>query len=506
MNECKTIGINNCLKLTKYISKMLPYERDEYMYQYMVDNPFDDKKIEEIKNDSSEFIEENYSGITREELAKRMGISKESLKKRLLHRDRPISRDFVIALCSQLQLGFRNTNYALKITGHPLLYGGDRYQKNSRDQELIKILQQCSNKYMSLEEINNRLIKYGENPLCIGNAKMDVKNPPYIVLDTTVKVISYDEALYNYYDSLETLFDINSYCIQSEAILRDNSTNNLLRLVLYKDSATLYDTTNTSLKNCKDYHSFKEYSDILRDLNKMIEAKRKDIFLQLDDTKNYNVRSSARYIDNDIQFFSEAFNFIIPEKNEYLFATYFNHNFHFYISNKSQFMHYQAEDECDKFIKRYNPLIKQEFSSLEEIVAYYEKNPSSDASSYFDKKTISSFENLHKVLSSLILNIKQNDIYIRNPDIYEGPNLYYDMCKYYGLEKQFDFIVEEDKDCPEPVYQNNKNSIEIEFLGITTQIDLDDVYNAFIYGLNSVEDICQIKSKYGSFQNWIENL
>ena len=279
MNEYKKSETNNnYLNLTKYITKMLPYERDKYMYKYMIDNPSDNKRIDELKNDPSEDIEENYSPITRDELSKRMGISKETLKKRLLHHDRPISRDFVIALCSQLQLGFRNTNYALKITDHPLLYGGDKYQRNSRDQILIKILQQCSNKYMSLEEINNKLMKYGENPLYIGNKKMDSENPSYIVLDTVAKVISYDETLYNYYDSLVTLFDINSYSIKAEAILRDNSTSDLLKLVLYNGSATLYDTSNTILKSCKDYHDFKQYSDILSDLYKMIESKRKDIF------------------------------------------------------------------------------------------------------------------------------------------------------------------------------------------------------------------------------------
>lgn len=508
MNENKIIEANNDhLELNKYISKMLPYERDKYIYQYMVDDPSDKDRIEELKNDSSEFIAENYSGITRDELAKRMGISKESLKKRILHHDRPISRDFVIALCSQLQLGFRNTNYALKITGHPLLCGGDKYQKNPRDQELIEILQQCSDKYMSLEEINNKLTKYGD-PLWTGNGKIGVKKSPYVVLDTIVKVISYDEALYNYYDSLVTLFDINSYRIKAEAILKDNSTNNLLKLVLYNGSVILYNTSNTILEKCNNYHDLKEYLDILNDMQKMIESKRKEIFTQLDDTKNYSVRSSARYIDLGIQVFSEAFNFTIPEKNEYFFVTYFNHDFHFYVSNRSQFMHYQSENESNKFIKKYNPLIKHEFDSMEEILAYYEKKPSRDASSYFDKKTISSFENLHKEISNLISQIKCNEVYIRNPEIFrdEGPNYDYEICRYFGLEDKFEFVVKEIDDYAGPIYQKNKDSIELKFLNTTIQIDLDDVYNAFIYGLNTVEDITQIKSKYGSFQHWIENL
>lgn len=103
----------------------------------MADDANDDQIIKELEKNPKEFVEENFSGINREELSKRMGMSKEVLKKRLLHHDRPITRDFVIALCSQLQLGFRNTNYALKITGQPLLYGGDKFQKNSRDQILI---------------------------------------------------------------------------------------------------------------------------------------------------------------------------------------------------------------------------------------------------------------------------------------------------------------------------------------------------------------------------------
>ena len=173
-------------------------------------------------------------------------------------------------------------------------------------------------------------------------------------------------------------------------------------------------------------------------------------------------------------------------------------------------MHYQSKNECDKFIKRYNPLIKHEFNSMEEIVTYYEKNPSRNevSTSYFDKKTISLFKNLHKELSDLISQIKRNEVYIRNPDIYkdEGPNCEYEMCRCFELDNQFEFAIKEIDDVAGPIYQKRKDSIEREFLDTTIQIDLDDVFNAFIYGLNSVEDICQIKSKYGSFQNWIENL
>lgn len=495
---------SNLLTLTKYVSKMLSETRD--IHKYMIDNPCDNKIIKEIEYNPTEFVEENFSGITREELSERMGISSETLKKKLLHHDRPITRDFIIALCSQLQLGFRNTNYALKIAGHPLLYGGDKFQKNSRDQLLIDILQQCSARYMSLNEINKKLIEYNEIPIDIKNGKFNVSKLPYTVLDTDVKVISYDESIYNLYNSLETLYDITFYPIKAEAILKNNLTENILKLELYNNAATLFNDTYGILNYFKNYRDFEEYSDVLNDLNKMIKEKRKEIFLQLDDSKNYNNRKSARYVDSNIQIFLEAFNFIIPERNEYFFVDYFEHGFHFYISKRSQFMYYQSENTFNKYIRKYNPLIEHEFNSIEEIKSYYKENPSSAITSYFDDKVISTFENLYHEVSDLLLKIKQNTIFIRNPNIYEGPNLYYDMCCFFKIENKFEFIAKENSDYHESIYQNNKNCMEIIFSNSIIKIDLKDIYYAFIYGLNTIEDICSIKSKYQTFENWINSL
>lgn len=495
---------NTFLTLSKYVSKMQSETRD--IYKYMLDDVNDDQKIKELERNPKEFVEENFSGITREELSKRMGMSKETLKKRLLHYDRPITRDFVIALCSQLQLGFRNTNYALKITGQPLLYGGDKFQKNSRDQMLIYLLQHCSAKYMSLNEINNKLIKYNELPLNIKSTHFNTIKPQYIILETQVKVFSYDEAIYNLYDSLETLFDIDYYHIKASAILKNNSINNLMKLELYNGTVTLSNNTDSSVKYYKDYRDLNVYSDVLDDLNRMIKSKRKEIFLQLDDSKNYNKRISARYTGFSIQVFSEAFNFIIPEKNEYFFVEYFEHKFHFYITNRSQFMHYQSKDNFNKYIKKYDPLIQHEFNSIEEIQSYFVENPSSAISTYFDKKIVSTFEELYNEAINLLMQIKQNNIYIRNPEIYDGPNSFYNMCKYFGLENNFEFVVQKGLDYPEPIYKNNKNYIEANYLNSKIMITQEDIYNAFIYGLNTVEDICSIKSKSGTIQNWINNL
>lgn len=504
MNDNNLNKSENTLTLSKYISKMQSETRD--IYKYMADDANDDQIIKELEKNPKEFVEENFSGINREELSKRMGMSKEALKKRLLHHDRPITRDFVIALCSQLQLGFRNTNYALKITGQPLLYGGDKFQKNSRDQMLIYLLQHCSAKYMSLNEINNKLIKYNELPLDIKSAYFDTIKPHYIILETQVKVLSYDEAIYNVYDSLETLFDIDYYHIKASAILKSNSTNNLMKLELYNGTVTLFNNTDSSVKYYKNYRDLNAYSDVLDDLNRMIKSKRKEIFLQLDDSKNYNKRISARYTDLGIQVFSEAFNFIIPEKNEYFFIEYFEHRFHFYITNRSQFMHYQSKNIFNKYIKKYDPLIQHEFNSIEEIKSFLVENPSSDVSSYFDKNIISTFEELYNETINLLMQIKMNKIYIRNPEIYDGPNSFYDMCKYFGLDNNFEFVVQGGLDDPEPIFKNNKNCIEVDNLNSKIMITHDDIYNAFIYGLNTVEDICSIKSKCGTIQNWINNL
>ena len=83
------------------------------------------------RQDESFFIAEGRTdpfdnqGITQEELVKRMGLSSWEVIKKRLNRQRPLNRDFLIALLSQLQLNVKMVNYILNIAEFPLLYSGE---------------------------------------------------------------------------------------------------------------------------------------------------------------------------------------------------------------------------------------------------------------------------------------------------------------------------------------------------------------------------------------------
>ena len=447
--------------------------------------------------------------ISNEELAEvRLNTTWEMLRKRL-NQTKDLSRDYLIAICSQVQLGSYLTNYALKLAGLPLLSAESDGFTNPRDMMIINILDDCSKEYMTIPEINNALEAI-EKPLKLYNPFPESLEKLFTIESVEIKV-DYDYAKFNPLDSLSTMYDINQYDISATCNIKISNTDDTLSISMYKDSS-LRIIKNGDYQHIENYRYEKfnipHYKNVINSLKNNIKNKQKEIFYQLNDTKNYSSRSSARYKKIGIQVFAEAFNFTIPERNEYLFVEYFNNQFLFYISNKSQFMRYQDEDEYKKFIKNYNPSIKHKFVSIEEMKKYFIDHSSSVASSYYDKKLISIFESLYNEVLNLLLQIKQNDIYIRNPNIYEDPNRDYEMCRYFGLENQFEFVSGAEKllGYPEEIFQNQKSFFIIEFLNSKVRIDLDDVYNAFIYGLNTVEDICQIKFKYGSFQNWIENL
>ena len=93
--------------LTHFIKMMKKKNRndndDGYYKQFFVD------EITPLKND-----------ISNDELANRLNTSWEMLRKRL-NQSKDLSRDYLIAVCSQIQIGSFLTNYALGLAKLPLL-------------------------------------------------------------------------------------------------------------------------------------------------------------------------------------------------------------------------------------------------------------------------------------------------------------------------------------------------------------------------------------------------
>lgn len=78
-----------------------------------------------------------------------------------------------------------------------------------------------------------------------------------------------------------------------------------------------------------------QYLDCFARLKIKNKSEIKKIVKQIDDTKNYKERLSAKYKEGKIVIFIERFNYYVPELNEYYFVEYSNGDWNYSISKKS---------------------------------------------------------------------------------------------------------------------------------------------------------------------------
>lgn len=461
-------------------------------------------------------------GITQEELVNRMGLSTwEEIKKRL-NRQRPLDRDFLIALSSQLQLNVKMVNYILNIAEFPLLYSGEESNEedstedpiiNKRDRLLIAKLNESTKRLVPIDEINQSLSQQSSSPLKIRGRKAIDYPCDYYVLDTKLKV-DYEEANFGMYESsLEPLYDVDLYPIVVSALVKHNNREDYFILKAYAHGYSLFQCSENrvSKNSIKIYDSIEDtdlsFRPIFNDLENMLAIEKKKILTQFDDTKNYGVRTSAKYISGSIHVFAEKFDFSIPERNEYFFLDYHDGQYDFSISNKSQFYYCHLGDNKYKSIFRhYDSKILYSSHDKDEIKSYLEYTCGLNGSKILSTKRIDSFNNLILETEKLINRLKDGIIFIRDINyLFEEPEIDYNVCSYYNIQDKFDFYLM-DKNAPIDFYLPGVQESTFVFEGKEVLINLDDVRKAFSYGLSTIDDICLVKIKYGSIENLINNL
>ena len=457
-------------------------------------------------------------GISKEELLNRMGLTSwEEIKKRL-NGQRPLDRDFLIALFSQLQLSVKTTNYALNIAELPLLYSGeDPNDKNptinKRDRLIIAKLNESVKELVSINEINQSLSRQGSSPLRIRGRKAVDYQCDYYVIETKLKV-DYEEAKLGMYESsLERLYDVDLYPIVASSLVKHNDQEDYFIFKAYNDECSLFQCSEngTITSFIKNYKSIEDADLSLRpifnDLKNLLAIEKKKILTQFDDTKNYGVRTSAKYISGSIHVFAEKFDFSIPERNEYFFLDYHDGQYDFSISNKSQFYYCHLGDNKYKSIFRhYDSKILYSSHDKDEIKSYLEYTCGLNGSKILSTKRIDSFNNLILETEKLINRLKDGIIFIRDINyLFEEPEIDYNVCSYYNIQDKFDFYLM-DKNAPIDFYLPGVQESTFVFEGKEVLINLDDVRKAFSYGLSTIDDICLVKIKYGSIENLINNL
>lgn len=460
----------------------------------------------------------NIQGITKEELVNRMGLSTwEEIKKRL-NRQRPLDRDFLIALSLQLQLNVKMVNYILNTAEFPLLYSGEESNDedpviNERERLLIAKLNESTKRLVSIDEINQSLCHQSSSPLKIRGRKIIDYPCDYSVLKYLVKV-DYDEGQ-SWTDgrSLGTWYDIDSYPIAVIALVKHNNQEDYFILKVCNKGGFLSKSDENG-KIIGPLNSFESLEDIdlslrpiFNDLENLLVIEKKKILTQFDDTKNYDIRVSANYISGSFHVFAEKFDFFIPERNEYFFLDYHDGQYDFSISNKSQFYYYYlGENRYKSFFRKYNPKIIYSSHDIDELKSYLNDDGESKGLRILNSKRIDSFINLILETEKLINKLKNGTIFITDLNyFFEEPEIDYTVCSYYDIRDKFNFYLM-DKDAPIDFYLPGVQEFTFVFEGKKVLINLDDVRKAYSYGLPTIDDICFVKLKYGSIENLINNL
>ena len=456
--------------------------------------------------------------MTRQDIEEYIGTSWEVIKKRL-NGSKPIERDFVIALCFAFRLSAIDANRALSIAGFPLLCKDDKSlieqrlgykdqaecSENGRDAEIIESLNNNMQKRKTLFQINTELCAKGMKILNImGKSKSTYNDPKIKVLKKKIE-IEKSFAKYNPYDSLMSEYDIDLYHICISLLLEENGKK--MEINLSSDgTGYIYDDINLQKGSIIDFSSLStnnKFYGFFDELNSLINREKKKIFIQLDDTKNYRSRVSAKFINKKLHVFGETFVFSIPENNNYLFIDYYDKKYNIILSHRSLFMYQKiGENEYSKYQKNFKPDRKKiaEFRSLSEFK--YEKK-SINSPDYYSYQEL---KHLVEDIEELKENLKEKKEFILNPDIFWGPNSEKEMCDYLGVTDKFGFYIDnslyEDE---EEIYIPKTKTIYDDINGTTVKITIADIENGCSFGLN-YEEIKEILASYQSIDLWIKSI
>lgn len=480
----KGFDMENCHLLNERSVSHSKRKQDEFA-------KFIKSKRKYVKSDSGK------DGIKTRELAQKLNIGYDQFRQIINRRRRTKKRDCIIAICAVLMLDADETNEALKLYDHmPRLD-----TENERDDLLIEILEEQLGNPLSIDEINQRLKRNDFQELDIIDHRNTTKSNssipvlPYVILKKKVSNYANDYIFGDPYDSLDTEYSISRYHCIAEMWLDDPDNKEVYHL----SSSTSHDYYMVKhSKNGDEHKSFETalesgvFSDYFLELEAMANFEKKKLLTLLNDTKNYQTRMSAGIINDSFNVFVETYNYTVPEINEYYFFEYINGAPKFSIFHSSEFMrHYLSHDE---FVSVYGDAQSTPiavYNSIDEI------DLSDSAGNYTDKALLSCrkryFNKLKEQADRLIDDIKNQRRYIRHLRyIYDDEDR---VCAFFGVDKEFGCkLVDEYGD----IMVAEKDSVEFCFKDCgTVTITLADLYDAFTYGFNNINEICRVKKKLG---------
>ena len=453
--------------------------------------------------------------LSTRDLGKKLGIDYEMFRK-ILNQSKPTQkRDCIIAICVALRLEPKDIDEALRMYRYmPAFDIG-----NDRDEFIKSQLKKSPD--ITVEDLNRQLISNKFPGLDIYDKRDGKKKKtPEVTIDSQYKeiksnvstIIDSEHYYGDQYDSLCTRYNPSKCKCTGRMKLKDLKSENIIYLEadtygnlfseIHKvdDLPTQFENLDGTVESAnkenvkrRKYETLDETGDLKEHYTKLIQdanAEKRRLLSVLDDTKNYQSRTSARLIDDHISIFSEEFNSFVPEINEYYVLIRTKGEYYFKVFDRSAFMHfYLSPDELKKYYGN-DELEPKETYTLKQLSE--KENDSGNKGRY--KMLKREFNRLQDRVDELYAKLKEGKEFILNPDaIGDDP---VELLRHYNIENDFEVVDNSNEECDK--YNLLQEKTYTLTNGVEVTITLEDVRSAFKYGYPSIEEICRIKATYGS--------
>lgn len=509
------------------------------------------KKDEKIREHDMTFIEyikmkskdkltiDGELGIKTRELAQRVGINYEMFRK-ILNKTKPNQpRDCIIAICAALFLSEYETNDALfyydylprldDTPGCREYYIIQALQGNRERENDFKFLDQ------SVAAVNNTLSYYGFSELRLSNKIKS--NESKIVVQSDEEVDQYSIITeirtnrFSFQDSLCDRYHPNQYRVLTQMTIT-YPENMRCQLEYYSRDNFLikYEQDGECFRNIpeivnKDSELFLRFFNIIKDMNL---RELRSCYETAFDTRNHGLRQSAKYSKGKIELYSEKYNYIQPERNEYFYGEIIDGTFTFTIQKESRFMErYLSVDD----FKKYYPYKKKEerdyqgLTTLEKLKRYCKARQWDSDIEWCYVQEFKSMKNHLDNLKNSLIDKKQ---FIRSYDDYFSGEDQWRIYEYYNVSNEFGCVVKTKKskvykeydpfaeknglDDGLPIgtflgyhertwFEPTKDEATLKYKNKTVNVNTSELKLAFEMGIDNLDEICRLKLKHPNLRD-----
>lgn len=508
------------------------------------------KKDEKIREHDMTFIEyikmkskdkltiDGELGIKTRELAQRVGINYEMFRK-ILNKTKPNQpRDCIIAICAALFLSEYETNDALfyydylprldDTPGCREYYIIQALQGNRERENDFKFLDQ------SVAAVNKTLRYYGFSELRLSNKIKSKESKIVVQSDEEVDEYSITTEIrtnrFSFQDSLCDRYHPNQYRVLTQMTITYPEN---MRCQLEYDSRDnfliKYEQDGECFRNIpeivnKDSELFLRFFNIINDMNL---RELRSCYETAFDSRNHGLRQSAKYSKGKIELYSEKYNYIQPERNEYFYGEIIDGTFTFTIQKESRFMErYLSVDD----FKKYYPYKKKEerdyqgLTTLEKLKRYCKARQWDSDIEWCYVQEFKSMKNHLNALKNSLIDKKQ---FIRSYDDYFSGEDQWRIYEYYNVLHEFGVLKTEKQeeykgydpfaeknglDDGLPIgtflgyhertwFETTKNEATVKYKNKTVNIDDSELKIAFELGIDNLEEICSLKLKHPNLRD-----